>query len=97
MRTDRELQEDVLNALEWEPGVDAAMIGVSIKNGVAALQGTVRSYVEKSTAERVARHVYGIRAVANDVTITLDGFAPHSDAQIAEAVANAIAWTAPCR
>jgi osmotically-inducible protein OsmY len=91
MRTDRQLQEDVLKALEWDPGVDAAKIGVSVKNGVATLQGFVRSYFEKSTAERVARHVYGVRAIANDIGVTLDGFAPHSDPQIAEAVANAIA------
>ncbi len=92
MRTDRELQKDVLQALEWEPGVDAAKIGVSVKSGVATLQGTVRSYFEKSTAERVVRHVYGIRAVANDVSVTLDGVASHTDSQIAEAVANAVAW-----
>src|SRR5581483_9275092 len=92
MKTDRELQEDVLQALEWEPGVNAARLGVSVKNGIATLQGTVRSYYEKSTAERVARHVFGIRAVANDVVVTLDGFAPHSDSRVAEAVANTLAW-----
>jgi len=92
MRTDRELQDDVLKALEWEPGVDASKIGVSVRNGVATLQGSVRSYFEKSTAERVARHVYGIRAIANDVAVTLDGITPRSDSQIAEAVANAILW-----
>ncbi len=92
MRTDRELQEDVLKALEWEPGVDAAKIGVSVTNGVATLQGTVRSYFEKTTAERVARHVYGIRAVANDMAVTLDGLVPLSDGKIAETVANTLAW-----
>jgi osmotically-inducible protein OsmY len=91
MRTDRELQEDVLKALEWEPGIDAAKIGVSVKNGVTTLQGGVRSYFEKSTAEATARHVYGIRGVANDLTVTLDGFGPRTDSQIVEAVANAIA------
>lgn len=92
MRTDRELQEDVLKALEFEPSVDAAKIGVSVKNGVATLQGSARSYFEKSTAERVTRHVYGIRAIANDVAVSPDGLAQRSDGQIAEAVANALAW-----
>jgi osmotically-inducible protein OsmY len=81
-----------LKALEFEPGVDAAKIGVSIKNGIATLQGSVRSYFEKSIAERVTRHVYGIRAVANDAAVTLDGFGARTDSQIAEAVANALAW-----
>src|SRR5436190_15218704 len=92
MRTDRQLQEDVLKALEWDPGVNAARIGVSVKNGVATLQGFVPTYLEKVNAERIARHVYGVRAVANDVAVSLDGFLPHTDGQIAEAVANAIAW-----
>lgn len=90
MRTDRELQEDVLQALEWEPGVDAAKVGVSVKNGIATLQGGVRSYFEKTTAERVARHVFGIRGIANDLTVTLDGLGPRSDSQIVEAVLGAI-------
>jgi osmotically-inducible protein OsmY len=92
MRTDRELQEDVLNALDWEPGVDAAKIGVTVKNGIATLQGAVRTYYEKTTAERVTGHVFGIRAVASELSVSLDGLAPRSDANIAEAVANALAW-----
>ena len=92
MRTDRQLQEDVLKALEWDPGVNAARIGVSIKNGVATLQGFVPTFLEKVHAGRIARHVFGIRAVANDVAVSLDGLLPHTDAQIAEAVVNAIAW-----
>ena len=92
MRTDRQLQEDVLEALEWDPGVKAASIGVSVKNGVAILQGSVPTYLEKINAERIARHVFGIRAVANDVAVSLAGLLPHTDGQIAEAVANAIAW-----
>jgi osmotically-inducible protein OsmY len=92
MKTDRELQEEALKALEWEPGVDADNIGVSIKNGVATLQGNVRTYLDKSVAERVTRNVYGIRAVANDLTVTRGAIDPHSDSQIAEVVANALAW-----
>ena len=92
MRTDRELQDDVLKELEWDAGVDAARIGVSVNNGVAALHGTVHTYREKATAERVVRRVFGIRAVANDLTVSLDGARPRTDSEIAEAVANALAW-----
>ncbi len=34
MKTDSELPRDVLNELKWEPSVDAAHIGVSVKEGV---------------------------------------------------------------
>lgn len=92
MQLDRELQERVLRALEFEPGVDAAQIGVSVKNGIVTLNGPVRSFLEKQTAERATRHVYGVRAIANDLAVRLDGAAARGDSAIAEAAANALAW-----
>ena len=92
MKTDRQLQEDVLKALDFEPGVNASKIGVSVRNGIVTLQGFVRSYFEKTTAERVTRHVHGVLAIANDLAVTLDGVGPRSDTAVAEAVINAISW-----
>jgi len=94
MKTDRQLQEDVLHALEFEPGVDAAKIGVSIKDGIATLQGTVRTFFEKATADRVTRGVYGIRAIANDLVVNLDGHHARTDSDIAEAAANRLGYDA---
>jgi hypothetical protein len=39
--TDRDLQEHVQKALDWEPSIDAADIGVSVDNGVVTLRGDV--------------------------------------------------------
>ena len=72
--------------------MDAAKIGVSVENGVATLQGPARTYFERQTAERVATHIHGIRAVANELTVNLDGTTPRGDAQSAEEVVNALAW-----
>jgi osmotically-inducible protein OsmY len=94
MKTDRQLQEDILRALEFEPGVDAAKVGVSVKDGVATLQGTVRSYFERSTADRVTRNVYGVRAVANDLAVSLEGHHVRTDSDIATAVANTLGYDA---
>jgi osmotically-inducible protein OsmY len=41
MKTDLELRDDVLDELRWEPAVNAAEIGVAVKNGVVTLTGTV--------------------------------------------------------
>ena len=41
--TDRELQQHVQNALDWEPSVDATEIGVTVDNGVVTLRGDVPS------------------------------------------------------
>jgi osmotically-inducible protein OsmY len=92
MTTDRELQENVLKALEWEPGVEAAQIGVSVKNGIVALRGPVTTFHQKYEAERAARHVFGVRAVANDLEVSPDRLTSRSDASIAEAAANALTW-----
>lgn len=94
MKTDRELQEQILAALEWEPGVDAAGIGVSVNDGVVTLQGTVPTFIQRSTAERTARHLFGVRAVANDIQVTPTVATSRTDAAIAQAAANALEWDA---
>jgi osmotically-inducible protein OsmY len=92
MTIDRELQQNVLAALEWEAGLDAARIGVSVNDGVVTLQGTVTTLREKWLAERAARHVRFVRAVANDIDVVVGDVAHRTDPDIAEAAANALEW-----
>ncbi|MEA5257985.1 MAG: BON domain-containing protein [Flavobacterium sp.] len=42
MKTNEELQKDVQNAIKWEPLLHAAEIGVSVKDGVVTLSGTLK-------------------------------------------------------
>jgi osmotically-inducible protein OsmY len=51
MKTDVELQRDVIAELAWNPVVNAADIGVEAKGGVVTLAGTVGSLAEKYEAE----------------------------------------------
>lgn len=90
--TDRELQRDVEDALGWEPSFDAANIGVSVDGGVVTLRGEVSTYTAKSAAERVALGVYGVKAVANDLNVRLEGEYQRTDSDIAQAAANALQW-----
>ena len=83
MKSDAELQRDVLNELEWEPSVNAAHIGVSVKDGVVTLSGHVPSYAERYGAELAARRVYGVRAVANELEVKLPGDSKRTDEDIA--------------
>ena len=89
---DRELQEHVLRALDWEPNIDAADIGVSVDEGVVTLRGDVKSYSEKVAAERVALRVYGVKAVANDIAVRLRDGQTRTDTEIAQAVLAALRW-----
>ncbi len=90
---DRELQEHVQNALDWEPSIDASEIGVSVDAGVVTLRGDVHTYAEKSAAERVTLRVYGVKAVANDLEVRLGGGFERTDTEIAQAVVNALKWS----
>jgi osmotically-inducible protein OsmY len=87
-----ELQQRVLDALDWEPGVDAAEIGVSADQDVVTLRGDVRTYTEKQIAERVALSVYGVKAVANDLNVHLAGGYERTDTEIAQAAVAALKW-----
>jgi osmotically-inducible protein OsmY len=90
--TDRQLQEYVQDALDWEPSVDAAEIGVSVENGVVTLRGDVKTYSERTTAERVTLGVYGTKAVANELQVRLPDHHERSDTDIARSVLSALKW-----
>lgn len=90
--TDKELKQHVQSALDWEPSLDASDIGVSVDESVVTLRGNVRSYTEKVAAERVALHVYGVRAVANDLSVRLVSGFERTDTEIAQAALSALKW-----
>jgi osmotically-inducible protein OsmY len=92
MRTDTELQQDVMNELKWEPTIKAAEIGVAVKDGVVTLSGYVDSYVKKLAAERAAARVFGVRAVVEEIEVRLPGSLKRSDEDVAGAVANVLEW-----
>lgn len=94
MRTDTELQRGVMEALAWEPSIDAAGIGVSVESGIVMLNGTVKSLPQKWTAVRVAQHVSGVKAVTDELLVKLPGDSERSDADIARAAVNALDWNA---
>ena len=88
--TDTELQRDVLEELKWEPSVNAAHIGVSVKDGIVTLSGHVPSYAEKYAAERAAKRVHGVKAVANELDVKLPGSSRRTDEDIAAAAVSAL-------
>ena len=71
MKTNEELQKDVQNAIKWEPLLNAAEIGVTAKDGVITLTGTVNSYAKKSEAEMAAKDVAGVKAVVENWKLNL--------------------------
>lgn len=88
--TDLDLKRTVETELNWEPSVDAAEIGVAVKDGVVALNGQVKSYWEKWRAERAASRVSGVRAIVNDLEVHLPSSSERTDEDIAKAAINAL-------
>jgi osmotically-inducible protein OsmY len=90
--SDRTLKQAVEDELEWEPSIDAEHIGVTAEDGVVTLTGHVGSYSEKFTAEKAAKRVKGVRAIAQEIEIRFPNDKKTSDDQIAKRALDIIAW-----
>ena len=94
MSHDKQLKQAVLDELNWEPSVNAAHIGVVADEGVITLTGHVESYWEKSAAEKAARRVNDVKAVAEELEVRLPFSVKHGDADIASSAVDRLKWDA---
>ncbi len=92
MKTDAELQQHVMDELKWEPTIHAAEIGVAVKDGVVTLSGSVDSYGKKWAADRAAKRVFGVKAVTEEIKVTLAGSYQRADKDIARLAATVLDW-----
>ena len=92
MKNNAELQKDVQDAIKWEPLLNAAEIGVKVKDGIVTLTGTVDSYAKKYEAEDAAKNVAGVKAVVEKIDVKLAHWGKTTDAEIATEVLNAFKW-----
>lgn len=90
MKTNRELQIDVLEAIKWEPLLKQAKIDVEAKDGVITLSGIVGSYIKKSQAEDTAKKITGVKAVVEKIEVEFNNDDEKEDNEIAIAVLNAL-------
>lgn len=92
MKTDARIREDVLNQLSWEPDIDDRQIGVAVENGVVTLSGVVNKYTSKMAAEKAAKKVSGVKAVAEDIEVKYGDAFKKTDKEIAKAAVDALEW-----
>jgi osmotically-inducible protein OsmY len=85
-RTDRLVRDRVMFELETRAETRASVIAIAVKAGIATLFGFVSSNEEKETPAAVAKTVYGVRALANEI----EAIAPasRSDFEIVQEAAN---------
>jgi osmotically-inducible protein OsmY len=86
---DVRVRDAVRRQLEWDPQVDASAIGVAAREGAVTLTGYIGGYSGKLAAERAAKRVRGVRAVANEIEVRLR--LERTDTDIAADVTRALA------
>jgi osmotically-inducible protein OsmY len=82
--SDEEIQKNVLEQLKYDSRIKPAEIGVTVKDGVVSLVGTVDSYTKKWTAEEIALRTTGVKAVVNELEVKLPSSSVRSDEDIAK-------------
>lgn len=92
MKSDYQIQKDVMEELKWQAFLKASEIGVAVKNGIVTLSGHVDSYSKKLAAENAAKKIAGVKAVAEDIEVGISPIYRRTDAEIAEAVLDALKW-----
>jgi osmotically-inducible protein OsmY len=93
MKLDTDIRNDVQNELQWDPSVAARGISVNVQEGIVTLFGDVPHFADKYSAEKIAKRVVGVRAVANEIIVNIP-IPGKSDTDIAIAAANALYWNA---
>lgn len=89
MKTNEELQKNVQDAIKWERLLNAAEIGVTVKDGIVTLTGVVDSYLKKLEAEVASRNVAGVRAVIEKIEVQFCNSEGKSDGDLATDILNA--------
>ena len=68
-RTDEDLAKAALNALQWQAGVPADKIDVTVSHGWVTLKGEVEYGYQKREAERAVERLSGVRGVINLIQV----------------------------
>lgn len=90
MKTDAEIQRDVIDELKWEPVLKQAEINVTVSNGVVILSGFVNTFYKKAVAENIAWRVQGVAAVSEELEVRLPYYL--TDAEVTDSIACTFKW-----
>lgn len=88
-RTDSTIKKDVEEEIKYDPSiVDDSHIAVAVKDGVVTLTGFASRYLDSYYAEKAAKRVSGVKAVANDIEVKPSS--ERTDPEIAEEAVKAL-------
>lgn len=91
---DKQLRQNVIDELDFEPSIESADIGVAAKNGIVTVTGHVPTYTQKLATKRAVWRVKGVKAIAREIQVRIPGDKQHNDDQIAQRAVSILAWNA---
>ena len=89
---DKQLRQNVLSELEFDPSIDAANIGVGVDDGVVTMTGHVSSFAEKIAVENAVRRIKGVRALAEELEVRYPNDKKTADDEIAKRALKILQW-----
>lgn len=89
---DKQLRQDIIEELEYEPSIDARNIAVAVSDRVVTLSGHVGSYAERMAVDRAVRRVSGVRAIADEIEVRCPYDPIATDDEIARRAATILDW-----
>jgi osmotically-inducible protein OsmY len=92
MKSDRQIQQNVIDALAVLAPDSSTMIGVTVRGGAVTLSGHVGSYEIRLRAEELAHGVVGVQALGVDLQLVQAGRAILSDGDLVLAVRSILQW-----
>jgi len=95
MRPDSDIKRDVELEILYDPAIESHDIGVSVRNRVVTLTGFTPSYTERFQAERDAKRVAGVAAIANELEVRLPSADRRPDSDLAQEIVLALAGQVP--
>ncbi len=87
---DKHLRQAAVDALDWDPSIESAHMGVAARDGVITLSGQVPNYAQKLEAESVTKNVRGVKAIAEEIEVRYPGDTYPTDEEIAAQAAEAL-------
>ena len=90
---DKDLQANVTDELRFNPSIDAALVGVSVDDGVVTLSGNVRSLPERHAAKRAAMRVCGVKTISDNMVVRNPDPSGPKDTDIRDAANQMLSWT----
>lgn len=93
-RSDESIKKDIEAEIKYDPSIQHhESIAVTVKEGIATLAGTTNTFMDSYYAEKAAKRVAGVKAVANDIQVKVT--VERLDTEIASDAVKSIAREVP--